>query len=180
MMFPGKASIAAGLALLLAGCATPVKTVEVDPARLMTPAKVALACDYRLGEVVDGRPEAVKVSKLGANRLTLADPVLLVRNSLMASGFEPAGPDAGSAIDVELVQMYVLPNHVTKVPVVVYRVRQQGKEPWLVRAQPASMLWSGSEDEAVAAYRVALAEANAQLVSRLNKGCTNRANTHSP
>jgi len=95
----------------------------------------------------------------------------LVRDSLQAGGWEKAGSGEVSIVDIELLQLYILHNHITKVPVVVYRVHATGQEPFLVRAQPASMVWSGSEDEAIGAYRTALLEANGQLIGKLNARC---------
>jgi hypothetical protein len=62
----------------------------------------------------------------------------------------------------------------TKVPVAVYEVRLDGGATFTVRSQKASMNWNGTENEAYAAYSTALADATAQVVSRLNAACAKR------
>lgn len=159
--------------LVAASCATQVRNVSIDGAALAMPAKVTrLACPHRLGAVVDARQGEADGGQLGSNRLSVADAARMVHDSLSASGFDAADEGTGRRVDIELLRFYLLHNHLTKVPVVVYRVSVDAGEPFLVRAQPASMVWSGSQNEAIAGYRAGLADANARLVTRLNKGCS--------
>lgn len=53
----------------------------------------------------------------------------------------------------------------------MYEVAEDGRPPFLLRSQKASMNWNGSQNEAYAAYALALADVNKQLIERLNTDC---------
>lgn len=153
----------------LAGCATKVHRVMVDPARLAVPAMATLACAYRLHDVVDTRPPSDRSGGLGKHLFLFDDLPGVVRKQ-----FEKAGLTAqldGPVVDVRILQFYLAQNTITKVPVAVYEVRIDGGIPFLVRSQKASMNWNGTENEAYQAYAGVLADASGQVVARLNKEC---------
>lgn len=169
----------AGLLLPLAGCATTVIHERVDAQRLAAaPAAAmrgpALRCAYRLDGVADAR-EASQSGGLGRKAFEFPDAAEVVRRQLTEAGF--AGVDAGGipGVQVKIRQLYLTQNTITKVPVAVYEVTVSTGERFVVRAQPASMNWAGSIDEAYAAYRTAMHDANRQTVERLNAACAMRA-----
>lgn len=152
-----------------------MRKVTVDPARLHLDAKTALRCPYRLKEVVDARPAGNSSGHMGTSAFEIADPVGIVRDELRTLGLTEAaqGPD----VSVRLMQLYFATNRVTKVPVVVYEATLAGHAPMIVRGQPASINWWGSDSEATSALGVALREANRRLVSNLNSACPAPAST---
>lgn len=164
------------LTVALCGCSTHVNKVAMDPARLSSrasPGKLAkqvkLACAYRLQEVADARASGDRAGGLGKHMFVFATAADVVREQLAAAGFAIAGD--GKPVTVRIVQLYLAQSHSTKIPVAVYDVTVAGQAAFLVRSQQASMNWNGSENEAYAAYSRVLADANQQLIRRLNAGC---------
>mgnify|MGYP000872395134 CR=1 FL=1 len=160
-------------AACVAGCSVKVHEVVADAPRLMAiTSNVRLACGYRLQGIVDARASTGRAGGLGAHLFLFDDVPGLVRRQFAMAGLDSQG--SGPAVDVNILQFYLAQNVMTKVPVAVYEVRVDGGAPFTVRSQKASMNWNGTEDEAYAAYSLALADATAQVVSRLNAGCAKR------
>lgn len=164
------------LAVALCGCSMHVNKVAMNPARLepvrhaQSAKPIKLACAYRLQEVVDARPAGDRAGGLGKHMFVFDDAVSVVRGQLATAGLATAGGD-GKPVTVRIVQLYLAQSHVTKIPVAVYNVAIEGEPAFLVRSQQATMNWNGTENEAYAAYSRVLADANQQLVMRLNAGC---------
>jgi hypothetical protein len=162
------------LAVLVAGCSTqPMRKVTVDSARLQGGVvKDTLRCPYRLKDVVDARPSGTAAGGAGGVGLTaysIADPAGIVRDQLHAMGLVETAE--GPELSVRLMQLYVGNTNGTKVPVAVYEWTLAGHAPAIIRSQPASMNWWGSDDEMTGALAIALREANRRLVSELNATC---------
>ena len=153
----------------LAGCATTVHRVAVDPARLAVPVAARLACEYRLHDVVDARSSSERSGGLGKHLFLFDDVPGVVRQEFDKAGF--GVQSHGPSVDVRILQFYLAQNTITKVPVAVYEVRVDGGAPFLVRSQKTSMNWNGTENEAYQAYAAVLADAARQVVARLNNGC---------
>ncbi|RDZ27263.1 hypothetical protein [Lysobacter silvisoli] len=173
--------LAVAAALALSACARPVNQVMVRSERLAAAAPVAarklprLSCAYRLTEVADLRADRNHAGGLGRHQLMLDDAPTLVREQLRKTGMavadDPAADAATRQVSVQIKQLYLTQNQVTKIPVAVYSVQVDDQAPFVIRAQSATMNWNGSEDEAFEALSAALTDANAQLVATLNKGC---------
>ena len=157
-----------------AGCSVKVHQVPVDSARL-APASVTvrMACDRRLQSVIDARDSTDRAGGLGVHLFLFEDVPGVVRRQFALAGLDAQG--RGPAVDIRILQFYLAQNAMTKVPVAVYEVSVDGAAPFIVRSQKASMNWNGTEDEAYGAYALALSDATAQVVSRLNAGCPKRA-----
>jgi hypothetical protein len=162
-----------GLALLLSGCtAAPVKKITVDADSLVGKQIITnLACSYHLIEVTDARAAGDRAGGLGLNMLLLQDPVGMVKDQLLKAGMKPESSMEGRGVSIRIMHMYVTQTLVTKIPVVVYEVKLENSAPWLVRAQPATMNWNGSGNEAHAGFSKALQLANNQMVDSLNAKC---------
>lgn len=164
------------LVAALCGCSQHVNKVAMDPARLVAsrpvgPGKLLkLACAYRLQEVVDARSSGDRAGGLGNHMFVFEDAVHVVGAQLAAAGLATNGDD-GKPVRVRIVQLYLAQSHVTKIPVAVYEVTVAGQPAFLVRSQQATMNWNGTQNEAYAAYARVLADANQQLLRRLNAGC---------
>ncbi|UHQ22846.1 hypothetical protein LVB77_19705 [Lysobacter sp. 5GHs7-4] len=175
-----RAAIALGIAatLALSACSTKVHKVVVREDRLQpTPTgKKAprLTCAHQLADVVDARPAGNRAGGLGAHQFLLDDAPALVRKQLLSLGMTaadaPADADA-RRVAVQIKQLYLSQNTITKVPVAVYSVQVDGAAPFVIRAQAASMNWNSSEDEAYRSLSDSMHDANLQLVNTLNKGC---------
>ena len=154
----------------IAGCSVKVHQVRADAPQLMQePAQVQLACDYRLQDVVDARASADRAGGLGTHLFIFDDVPGVVRQQFARAGLDVKG--SGPAVDIGILKFYLAQNTTTKIPVAVYEVRVADGVPFTVRSQQASMNWNGTENEAYAAYSSALADATAQVVSRLNASC---------
>ena len=154
----------------VAGCSVKVHQVRADAPQLMQePAHVQLACDYRLQKVVDTRGSTDRAGGLGAHMFIFDDVPGAVRQQFARAGLDAQG--SGPAVDISILKFYLAQNTTTKIPVAVYEVRVADRVPFTVRSQQASMNWNGTENEAYAAYSSALADATAQVVSRLNATC---------
>ena len=169
-------TVLAGVAIaaLAAGCAsTPMRKVTVDAARLQGGVvNDTLRCPYRLKDVVDARPAGTAAGGaggLGATAYAIADPAGIVREQLHSMGLVET--TEGPELSVRLMQLYVGNTNGTKVPVAVYEWTLAGHTPAIIRSQPASMNWWGSDDEMTGALAIALREANRRLVSELNRSC---------
>ena len=163
------------VAAVLCGCSQHVDKIAMDPARLVatSPAgqgkPLKLACAYRLQEVVDARSSGDRAGGLGNHMFVFEDAAHVVGAQLAAAGLATAGD--GKLVRVRIVQLYLAQSHVTKIPVAVYEVTVAGQPAFLVRSQQATMNWNGTRNEAYAAYSRVLADANQQLLRRLNAGC---------
>ena len=158
--------------LTLAGCSAKIVRVDMDAARLAPTAAstVQLACSYRLGLLTDARPAGSQAGGLNGNAFEFADAAGVVRRQLLAAGLQDSdGPVP--VVAVRIMQLYLAQNLLTKVPVAVYEVAVAGRPPFLLRSQKASMNWNGTQNEAYAAYALALADLNQQLIERLNTDC---------
>jgi hypothetical protein len=158
--------------LLLVACAFNVNKVQVDTARLDTGKSIGtLQCRYGLAGVVDVRPSGDRAGGLGENMLLLEDPSELISARLQSAGMiRGSAPDAPEVL-VEIKRFYLTVNTMAKVPVVVLQARIDQQQPFLVRAQPVSANWNGTENEAYAALANAVQEAATQLVTELNRKC---------
>jgi len=157
-------------AACVAGCSVKVHEVAADAPRLMaTSSNVRLACSYRLHDIVDARASTGRAGGLGAHLFLFDDVPGVVRRQFALAGLDAQG--SGPAVDIRILQFYLAQNTMTKVPVAVYEVSVDGAAPFIVRSQKASMNWNGTENEAYGAYALALSDATAQVVSRLNAGC---------
>jgi hypothetical protein len=172
-MAPIRSAVFACAMAVLAACSVKVHEVKADAPRLMAvPPNVRIACDYRLRDVVDARASTQRAGGLGSHLFLFDDVPAIVRGQFAAAGLDAQGE--GPAVDVGILQFYLAQNTMTKVPVAVYEVRLDGGATFTVRSQKASMNWNGTENEAYAAYSTALADATAQVVSRLNAACAKR------
>lgn len=161
----------AAAALTLAGCSAKIVRVDMDATRLAPVANsVHLACSYRLGALADARPAGSQAGGLSGNAFAFADAATVVRQQLLAAGLQDTG-DPAPVVAVRIMQLYLAQNLTTKVPVAVYEVAVDGRPPFLLRSQKASMNWNGSQNEAYAAYAQVLADVNQQLIQRLNSDC---------
>lgn len=170
------------LPLLLAACNGKVVRVDMDTARLASPEMparnaVRLACAYQLQEVTDARAGGGESGGLGWHAFKFSDAAQTIRRQLLASGLSDAANDTGNApaVNVRIAQLYLTQNHVTKIPVAVYKVEVSGAPEFVVRSQSASMNWNGTENEAYAAFARVLADVNQQLVRELNNRCNGRS-----
>ncbi|KGQ19745.1 hypothetical protein LF41_2687 [Lysobacter dokdonensis DS-58] len=158
------------VALSFAGCGSmPMRKVTVDPARLNLDAQMAVQCPYRLKDVVDARPANSGFGTMGRTAFVIEDPARMVRDQLRTIGLSEAGE--GPDVSIRLMQLYIATNRVTNVPVAVYEAKIGNAEPVVIRGQPASMTWWGTDAESAGALALALREANRGLVARLNRGC---------
>lgn len=156
--------------LLLAGCTTTVHHVRMDTARLS--ASLAqdrkVACAYRIGRLEDARSSRVTAGGLGIHAFDFPDVIQVLRTQLGAAGLSEAG---GAAVDIRVLHLYLSQSGPTKVPVAVYQVRIDQAPAWLVRSQPASSNWLGSENEAYRAYRAAMDGAMSRVLDYLDAHC---------
>lgn len=161
-----------GICSLLAACAINVNKVQVDTARLDTGKSIGtLQCRYGLVGVVDARPSGDRAGGLGENMLLLNDPSELISSRLQSAGMvKGTTPDAPDVL-IEIKRFYLTVNTMAKVPVVVLQARIGQQQPFLVRAQPVSANWNGTENEAYSAMANALQGAATQLVVELNGKC---------
>ena len=166
----------AGSCLILAACAFNVNKVQVDAARLDTGKSIGtLQCRYGLAGVVDARPSGDRAGGLGENMLLLDDPSELIAARLHSAGMaEGSVPDAPDVL-IEIKRFYLTVNTMAKVPVVVLQARIDQQQAFLVRAQPVTANWNGTESEAYSAMANALQGAGTELVAELNGKCGTRA-----
>ena len=171
-------AMAVAATLALSACSQKVHQVVVRSDRLpaTAPSKKLprLSCAYQLADVVDARAAGNRAGGLGNHQLLLDDAPALVRNQLQKVGMTTA--DAASNSDarrvaVQIKQLYLAQNQITKVPVAVYSVQVGDAAPFVIRAQAATMNWNGTEKEAYQALADVLGDASAQLVDTLNKDC---------
>lgn len=161
--------------LPLVACTFHVNKVQVDTARLDTGKPIGtLRCRYGLTGVVDARPSGDRAGGLGENMLLLEDPSELISARLQSAGMTQGhAPDAPDVL-VEIKRFYLTVNTMAKVPVVVLQAGIGDAPPFLVRAQPVTMNWNGTENEAYAGLANALQGAVTQLVTELNGRCPSR------
>ena len=163
------AMLCAVLPLAMGGCAMSKVTVDSSRLAAATSAPVGhLACEYRLGELVDARP-AGGSGRAGNKGFEVQDAMGIVRTQLAAAGLDANG--SGRKVDIRLMQLYLAQNTITLVPVVVYEAKVEGREAVVLRGAPASMNGWNSDDETIRAYGAALHEANEKLVRSLNQAC---------
>ncbi|MGY4515149.1 hypothetical protein [Lysobacter sp. HA18] len=172
------ALLAAGM-VLATGCASTVIHQTMDANRLApSPAgraarATALRCPHRLDGVEDARDGGSQSGGLGRKAFEFANAADVVRARFVAAGFETSG-DA-PPLRIRIRQLYLGQNTTTKVPVAVYEVVPANGGSFIVRAQPASMNWAGSIDEAYGAYSAAMVDAQRQVIDRLNLSCNTSA-----
>lgn len=159
----------------LSACSMKVVRVDMDAARLdaaqtASPRTVPLECAYRLGGIVDARPNGNGAGGLGEYAFQFPDAAGIVRQQLLAAGLQDTG-DQARVVDVRIMQLYLAQNLGTKTPVAVYQVALAGHPPFLLRSQKPTANWNGTQNEAYAAYARVLADVNQQLVGRLNTHC---------
>jgi hypothetical protein len=163
------------LPAMLAGCGTKVVRVDMDSTRLVAPAvtrdAIRLGCRYRLQEVVDARPHGEQAGGLSQHAFRFTDAAETVRRQLSAAGLDDAAGADAPAVTVRIMQLYLAQNLSTKIPVAVYQVTAGDEPAFVIRSQPASMNWNGTQDEAYAAYARVMADANQQMIRRLNARC---------
>jgi hypothetical protein len=172
-------ALAVAAALAMGGCATKVHKVVVREDRISAAPPAGkkmpgLACAFQLAEVIDARPAGNRAGGLGAHQFLLDDAPGLLRAQLLKLGMTAADApaDAGARrVVVQIKQLYLSQNTITKVPVAVYSVQVDGGAPFVIRAQAASMNWNSTEDEAYRSLSYAMGDANSQLVTALNKDC---------
>lgn len=161
--------------LLLSACTYNVHRVQVDTARLETGKPVGtLQCAYGPAEVLDARPAGDRAGGLGEHMLLLDDPTALITERLRTSGMGDGAVPGAVAVRISIKRFYLTQNTMSKVPVVVLQAGIGDAPPFLVRAQPVTMNWNGTENEAYAALANALQSAVAQLVTELNGRCPSR------
>lgn len=170
---PSAVRLAALLACALSGaCAFNVHKVQVDAARLDTGKPIGiLQCRYGLLGVTDARPSGDRAGGLGEHMLLLDDPGALVATRLAAAGMADGSVPDATDVRVAVKRFYLGQNTMSKVPVVVLQAEIAGQPPLLVRAQPVTMNWNGTENEAYSAMANALQEATTRLVTELNRHC---------
>ena len=162
----------AGAGLLLGACAVNVNKVQVDTARLDTGKSIGtLQCRYGLLGVVDARPSGDRAGGLGENMLLLDDPSELISSRLQSAGMIKGSVADAPGVLIEIKRFYLTVNTMAKVPVVVVQARIDQQEPFLVRAQPVSANWNGTENEAYSAMADALQGAGIELINVLNGKC---------
>lgn len=175
--------IGVAAALSCAACNTKVNRIKVDPQRLHAPASrqapaalrlPALACAYRLKDVVDARPAGDHSGGLGRHQLMIEDVPTLVRSQLLKAGLRPAEADSGAEVSIEIKQLYLTQNQVSKIPVAVYRARIGDQAPLVLRAQQTNMNWNSSQNEAHDALARALQDVNVRLLTALNERCAGK------
>lgn len=159
----------------LTACSMKVVRVDMDAARLgaaqtAPPRIVPLGCAYRLGGIVDARPNGSDAGGLGEYAFQFPDATGIVRQQLLAAGLQDTG-DQAPVVDVRIMQLYLAQNLGTKTPVAVYQVAMPGHPPFLLRSQKPTANWNGTQNEAYAAYARVLADVNLQLIGRLNTHC---------
>lgn len=152
----------------LAGCTPNIKTVNVDSAKIQARVDLALKCTYRIVEVDDQRPDGDLAGAYGWNALKVEDATTLVRRQLISAGFSETD---GRPVTVDLMRIYLHQNLYTSLPIVVYRVRVEGGEPFVIRSQVGSMAWSGDVKNAYQGYSAAMRDANTRLIDQLNLRC---------
>lgn len=169
-----------GICLMLTACAFNVNKVQVDTARLDTGKSIGtLQCRYGLVAVLDARPSGDRAGGLGENMLLLNDPTELIAARLQSAGMlKGPVPDAPD-VQIDIKRFYLTVNTMAKVPVVVLQAKIGQQEPFLIRAQPVTANWNGTENEAYAAMANALHGAATQLVAELNGKC-GQAQAYSP
>lgn len=160
--------------VLLSACSTKVVRVDMDAAQLEAARSsshdaVTLACDYRLGNITDARTGGGDAGGLGGFAFEFSDAADIVRQQLLAAALLDNGESP--VVDVRIVQLYLTQNRGTKVPVAVYQVDLAGHPGFLLRSQKPTANWSGSRNEAYAAYARVLEDVNQQLIRRLNSHC---------
>ena len=155
---------------VLAGCAAPkVHQVRMDGARVAPlPVSLRVACAYRLDGVEDARETDTAAGGLGTHAFTFPDAADVLRGQLREVG---VSEHEGTPVRVRILHLYLAQNTVTKVPVAVYQLRIGDDTPVLLRAQPTSGNWAGTQNEAYRAYAAAMQEAMRQVVVQLNAGC---------
>lgn len=164
--------------LLLCACAVNVHKVQVDTARLETGKPIGtLHCAYSLTGVLDARPVGDRAGGLGEHMLLLENPSALIAESLRKAGLAVSSLPDSIDVHIAIKRFYLSQNLVTKVPVVVLQARIDQQEPFLVRAQPVTANWNGTENEAYSALANALQGAVTQLVSDLNGRCSAKQST---
>lgn len=163
--------IAIGM-LLLGACTFNVHKVQVDTARLETGKPVGtLQCAYGPAEVLDARPAGDRAGGLGEHMLLLDDPTALIAERLRKAGMGDGTAQDAVSVRIAIKRFYLTQNTMAKVPVVVLQARIDQQEPFLVRAQPVTANWNGTENEAYSAMANALQGALTQLVTELNGKC---------
>jgi hypothetical protein len=167
--YRGIGLVAAAAVALLSGCGTPqVHHVTMDASHLVGAAQVRVACSYRITEIVDERPAGDRAGGLGWHMFVLGDVVPIVKEQLLAAGMSETD---GIPVQLRVLKIYLSQNAVTKIPVVVYKVAIDGQPTALVRSQRSTMNWNGTENEAYAAYAMAMQDATTQVVRQLNRAC---------
>ena len=154
--------------LALAGCTPNIKTVNVDSAKIQARVDLALKCAYRIVEVDDQRPDGDLAGAYGWNALKVEDATTLVRKQLISAGLSETD---GRPVTVDLMRIYLHQNLYTSLPIVVYRVRVDGDEPFVIRSQIGSMAWSGDVKNAYQGYSAAMRDANTRMIDQLNLRC---------
>lgn len=167
--------VAAICLVLLSACTVKIHKVQVDTTRLESGKPVGtLQCAYGLAGVLDARPAGDRAGGLGEHMLLMDNPSALIAERLQKVGM--AANSLPDSIDVHIVikRFYLSQNLITKVPVVVLQAGIGNEPPFLVRAQPVTTNWNGTENEAYTALANALQGAVTQLVSDLNSRCPSR------
>ena len=154
--------------LALAGCTPNIKTVNVDSAKIQARVDLALKCAHRIAEVEDQRPDGDLAGAYGWNALKVEDATTLVRKQLISAGLSETD---GRPVTVDLMRIYLHQNLYTSLPIVVYRVRVDGDEPFVIRSQIGSMAWSGDVKNAYQGYSAAMRDANTRMIDQLNLRC---------
>jgi len=156
--------------MLLAGCTQTVHHVRMDTARLS--ATLAqdrkVACAYRVGQLEDARSSRATAGGLGIHAFDFPDVVQVLRSQLGIAGLSET---AGAAVDIRVLHLYLSQSGPTKVPVAVYQVRIDQAPARLIRSQPTTSNWLGSENEAYRAYRAAMDGAMSQVLDYLDANC---------
>lgn len=160
------------LALLVAGCATTPRTLEIESKDLIKTGTAKLRkvnCSWRLGKVEDLRSEESGAGALGATRIEISDVDVLLAELLRQRG---VGAEAGATmLDLRVHKLYMRQQHEIRVPTAVIEVMPHGSEPFVVRVQDASAYWSGSDEGTTRGFSRMLDEAVDVLVLRLNDRC---------
>ena len=120
------------------------------------------------GRLEDARSSRVNAGGLGIHAFDFPDVIQVLRTQLGAAGLSEAG---GAAVDIRVLHLYLSQSGPTKVPVAVYQVRIDQAPARLVRSQPASSNWLGSENEAYRAYRAAMDGAMSRVLDYLDAHC---------
>ena len=161
--------------LAAAGCSYTVASVSQVPVhegRLDTDRKMpALACEYRLQKITDGRPASGDSGRLNLNVMHVEDAAATIGAQLRGYGLRAPDAPSGRDVAIELKQMYLTQHLDVKIPVVVYGVQVGGASPYLVRSEASTLNWVGSKGEAYSGFARALADANHRLLESLNQRC---------